>query len=339
MEVRVALEHHAAVRIVLRQHEWPGADRIPVERQVLLRHSRLVVETVDLARHRRKERHRQPVHELRIFAVQADAVGMAIDAADAGERKAVEVDPGAGRQLLRLLLQRRPQLAQTDDALGHHAEDRRMQPRVRQPLDLVDVVVGGQLAAAAVREVAELLDAAQLLAVARLVPRLAGRIQGESRMRLIADSRADADLVDADGDRRRRRVGRQLAPAGVEVAWHRHRLAGQRNQRIGPLQVVVLQRRLVDLRRERDLVLGVGLHRIEMLRAFGERGVENVAAAFGARVRIVLLAAAGTQQQRNDRQQGTTKTGHGRQFIANRVAVGRRCPPQPATAGAHKDGA
>ncbi|TLD46669.1 MAG: hypothetical protein FAZ92_01031 [Accumulibacter sp.] len=208
-----------------------------------------------------------------------------------------------------------------------------MQPRVCQPLDLVDVVVGGQLAAAAVREVAQPVDAAQLLAIAGAVQGLAGGIQRESRMRLVADSRADADLVDADGDRRRRRVGRQLAAAGVEVARHRHRLAGQRNQRIRPLQVVVLQWRLVDLRRERDLVLGVGLHRIEMLGTLGERGVEDVPAALGAWVRIVLLAAAGTQQQCDDRQQGTTKTGHGRQFIANRLRMGRRDPPPQGPRG------
>ena len=73
VEVGVAFEHHATVGIVLGQHVRAGADRIPVERQVLFAHSRLRVETIDLARHRREKRHRQPIDELRVLAEQRDA--------------------------------------------------------------------------------------------------------------------------------------------------------------------------------------------------------------------------------------------------------------------------
>src|SRR3990170_6246694 len=38
-EVRVALEHHAPVRIVHREHIGPRAHRIPVEREIFLRHA------------------------------------------------------------------------------------------------------------------------------------------------------------------------------------------------------------------------------------------------------------------------------------------------------------
>ena len=67
---------------------------------------------------------------------------------------------------------------------------------------------------------------------------------------------------------------------------------GQRDQLIGPLQVVVLQRRLEDLAREERLVDGVGLHRIEVL-GLHERRVQDVGASLRARIRIVPdLAAA-----------------------------------------------
>jgi hypothetical protein len=47
------------------------------------------------------------------------------------------------------------QVFQADDVVAHQLEHRRMQARVGQALDLIDVVLGGQLAGAGVREVAE----------------------------------------------------------------------------------------------------------------------------------------------------------------------------------------
>jgi hypothetical protein len=69
------------------------------------------------------------------------------------------------------------------------------------------------------------------------------------------------------------------------------------DQLVGPLEVVVLQRRLVDLRREGDLVLAVGLHRIEMLGPVGEGAVKDVPAPVRRRIGIVPGAAAGREQQ------------------------------------------
>jgi hypothetical protein len=66
---------------------------------------------------------------------------------------------------------------------------------------------------------------------------------------------------------------------------------------VGPLEVVVLQRRLVDLGREGDLVLAVGLHRIEMLGPIGEGGVQDVPAPVRRRIGIVPGTAAGGEQQ------------------------------------------
>ena len=325
MEVRVAFEHHAAVRVVAGQHERSGADRVPVERQVLPGHSRHAVEAVDLARHRRKERHRQPVGKLRILAAQLDAVAVAVEAADAGQRKAVEIEPGAGRQLLVCLAQRATKFAQADDALAHHAEDRRMQARMRQALDLVDVVVGNQLAAAGHGKVGDGIDAVQLPGVEVAIDRLTLAVRGKRRMRLVADARTNANVVDAARDLRCRCIGWQLAPLGIVVARHRHALAGRRNQRVRSLQIVVLQRRLVDLRSEGDLVLAVRLHRIEVLRTIGERRIEDVLAALGLRIGIVLFAGA-SREHEQQRQQGEAREAHGRKSTAkcNRFGRGER---------------
>ena len=177
-----------------------------------------------------------------------------------------------------------------------------MQARVRQALDLVDIVVGDQFAAAGLGEIGNHLDAAQFLGVQFAIDRLPGGVGSESRMWLVADARANANVVNAARDLGGRRVGRQLAALGVVIARYRHALTGRRNQRVRPLQIVVLQRRLVNLRGEGDLVLAVRLHRIEVLGAVGEGCIEDVLAALGFRIGVVLLAAAGRQQEQQRQQ-------------------------------------
>ena len=81
-------------------------------------------------RDRREERHREPVDELRIAPLERHAVGVAVDFFHALERVASQVDPSGRIQLLQLL----GVLGQPDDVLGHQAEDRRVQPRVRRRL-------------------------------------------------------------------------------------------------------------------------------------------------------------------------------------------------------------
>jgi hypothetical protein len=222
-------------------------------------------------------------------------------------------------------VQCRTELAQADDALGHHAEDRRVQARMRQTLDLVDVVVGDELARAALREVGNRLDRPQLPAVEIAIARLTGLVKRKSRVRLVADAGPDANLVDALGNRCERRIGRQFNALIVVIARHRQRIAGQRNQRVRPLEVVVLQRRLVDLRRKGDLVLAVRLHRVEMLGAIGERRIENVPPALGTRIGIVLLAVAGGQQEQQNRQEKAGKK-HGPQCNAKSARWGQPAP-------------
>jgi hypothetical protein len=201
-----------------------------------------------------------------------------------------------------------------------------------QALDLVDVVVGDQFAAAGRGEIGDHLDAAQLLGVQFAIDRLPGGVGGKSRMRLVANARANVNVVNTARDLGGRCVGRQLAALGVVVARHRYALTGRRNQRVRPLQVVVLQRRLVDLRSEGDFVLAVRLHRIEVFRTLGEGRIENIFAALGLRIGIVLLTAAGRQQeqqrqqrkQKKQRAKGKAKGGHGRQFTLKSAALAAR---------------
>ncbi len=79
MKIRVARQHHAAVRVVFAKHVRPGPNRPPVERQVLDGHARLGKEAVSLSRHGCEERHGQPVEELRVLAFDVDAPRVSID--------------------------------------------------------------------------------------------------------------------------------------------------------------------------------------------------------------------------------------------------------------------
>ena len=92
-EQRIALQHHAPVRIVHAQHERAGADRVPVQADVLGGQARLAVEAVGFPRQRREKRHRQPVRELRVDVGQADAQRVAVDHLHAGQIEAAQVQP------------------------------------------------------------------------------------------------------------------------------------------------------------------------------------------------------------------------------------------------------
>ena len=205
-----------------------------------------------------------------------------------------QVDPC----LVLLRLQALANVAEADDVLLHQAEDRRMQSRVGQPLDAIDVVLGGQFPAVAPGEITEDIDGGKLRRAKGVIGVIAALAAGKSRMRLIAYARLDRDHIVGEGDLRRIGIVRKDAPLAVQIARLRHRVGCRGDQRIGPLQVVILQRRLVDLGREGDFVLAVGLHRVEMFRPVGERAVKDVPAPIRRRIRVVPCAAAGRQQQR-----------------------------------------
>jgi hypothetical protein len=251
------------------------------------------VKLVGLPGHRREEGHRQPVQKLRVLALDPDAVAMAVDHLDAFQAMLAKVDP----RLVLLRLEALAVIAEADDVLLHQAEDRRMQARMGQALDAIDVVLGGQLPTVAPAEVGEDVDAGELRGAQGVVGDGRHCATGKGRMRLVTDARLDGDDIIRERDPCRIGVIRQRPSLRIQVARLRHRFGGGRDQLVGPLEVVVLQRRLVDLGREGDLVLAVGLHRIEMLGPLGEGAVEDVPAPVRRRIGIVPGTAAGCEQQ------------------------------------------
>ena len=219
---------------------------------------------------------------------------MAIDLVDPAQGICIKVEPVVRRQVARRSLQGFAKLLETDDLVGHHAEDGRVQARMGEPLDLVDVVVGSQLACSRLREIGDLLPS--LGDRFAQIKRLTVAVIGKRRMGLVADTRFQTEFIDTLGDAVERRVGRQLAAFGIQKTRSRHFFERCRNQLIGALQVVVLERRLVDLAGKGDFILGIGLRRVEMLGPVGEGGIENVVLGVGRWVRVVpRLTATGEE--------------------------------------------
>src|SRR6185295_15302067 len=109
--------------------------------------------------------------------------------------------------------------------------------------------------------------------------------RNEGRVRLVADAGPDAQLID-----------RELA--ALDRARLRDVRRGQRNELVRALEVVILEQRLVDLLRELRFVLGVRLHRVEVLRPRNEARVKDALAALRGRIGIVPdLATPGGQRR------------------------------------------
>ncbi len=191
-------------------------------------------------------------------------------------------------------LQCRREILQADDVLAHQTEDRRMEPRMGKALDLVDVVFRGQFARTGPGEIAQGIDILQIFPCQAVVQQVAAFGSRKGGMGLKQDPRADVDFVKRL--RHASRIGRHVPAGGIHGARPWHPLRSQRNQNVGPLQVVVLQRRLVDLGIEFRFVLAVRLHRVKVLGTFGESAVENVLAAVLRRIGIVPLLTATTEE-------------------------------------------
>lgn len=135
-----------------------------------------------------------------------------------------------------------------------------------------------------------------------MVEELAIRAAGEGGMGLVMDTLSDLDLIDAFRHRLRRRGRRQPPPLGIEKNRLRHPGSRQRRQFVGPLQVMVLQGRFVDLGDELVLVGAIGAHRIQMLWTLGERGIKDIGPGIGGRIGIVPQTRQGGNGQHAERQ-------------------------------------
>ena len=271
-EIRVALEHMAAVLHVVGQHVGTGAHRPHVQRQAAARHAGLGVKLVGLPRHRCHEGHRQPVLPLRVLAVDADAQRVAVERRRAGQRELAKVEEGlvqaglvkAGAQLLVLGADQRAVVLQADHVLGEGAVDRRHDARRGMALHGVDEIVGHQLACAVHREVERRALVAQLAGLHVVIQEAALRVFRERRVRRELNALADRDVVDALGDQLGRHVVGQGLAGFVEVFRRDHLGRDLRDQRVRPLQVVIAVQRLVVLVSDRRFVVRIRSRGIEV---------------------------------------------------------------------------
>ncbi|CPL07868.1 Uncharacterised protein [Bordetella pertussis] len=174
----------------------------------------------------------------------------------------------------------------------------------------VDVVVGDQLAAAGGGKIGNVELVGQLVLGQREILVAAVGAPGKGRMGLEPDAGPQPDVVDAFGDLRARRIGRQLAALRIEVARRIDGGRGARHQLVRALQVMVAVQRFVDVVGVRRLVGRVGAGRIQVFgRTLDERGVERIVGHRAGGVRAVDGAFAGAarhraqQQERRDTQQ------------------------------------
>ena len=295
-EVRIALEHVPPVLDVFGLHERAGADRPEVEREVLFRHAGLRVELLGLPRNRREEGHRQPVLELRILALHADAQRVLVERLGPGEGILAEIEEGqvaVGRRQARAQRlvggdDRVAVLLQPDDVVGHRRERRRLDARRGEAPDRVHVIVRGQLARAGFLEVRDLVLVGDVLALHVVIEIFAPRVPGERRMRREFDPRPELDDELRFRDLVARRVARQFLAVLVEIEGMRDLLGGASDELVGALQVVIAVQRLVHLVRERGLVVRVRAGRIEILRgSLQQRHEQGIRPLRAERMRIV----------------------------------------------------
>ena len=293
-----------AILLVGRHHVRPGAHRPLVPGQAVLGHAGLGVEQVRLPGDRRHEGRRHPVRPLRVLALDAHAQQVLVHRLGAFQRPLAEVQEGlVGRALRQALEQLRVLLAdqravglQAEHVLGEQAEDRRLDAGGRVALERVDEVRGLELPRALVLElpgralVAELFRRQVVVAVVALL------VLGECRAGRVQDAGADGHVVDALRDLVGGRVLGQAPALRIQVVRLDHRRRDARDQRVGPLQVVVAVERLGDLVGVDRLGRGVGRGRIQVARrALVEGQVEGV--VLGRAGRIGTVVARGQQRR------------------------------------------
>ena len=214
-----------------------------------------------------------------------------------------QIDILAGRRGFRCFLQGRRQFLEADNVIRHQPQNRRMHPGMRQSLDLMHVVRRHQFTRALLPEITDGVQAAQAFTREVGIHRLARRIHRECRMRLVTDARPDAYHVFAERHAGGRRVLRQRIALRVQVGGLGHFGRGIRNQFIRPLEVMILQRRLINVADKRIFVFAVGLHGIKMFGSLGKRRIQDIRPRIRGPVRIVPNAVAASSQQQGRQRQ------------------------------------
>ena len=124
-------------------------------------------------------------------------------------------------------------------------------------------------------------------------------------MRLVAQARKQVETINRVRHRIGGRVGRERLARGVQISRLRHLRHGQRHQLIRALEIMVLERRFVDLGEEFGFVLAVGKRRVEVPGPFLEGAVKDILVRVGGGIRIVpgdIVATAQQQCQQAEKQ-------------------------------------
>ena len=263
----------AAVLSELCQHKGAGSHRPVIKRQVFLRHAGLGVKLFGLPWHRREKSHRQPVVELRVLADKADAQGVFVGGAHALQRKLAKVqkrqitlggwDIGAqglvgGGDLGAVVLE-------SNDVVGHGRKRRRHYPGRGQAANGIHIVIGHQLARARGGKVSDLVLVRRVFGGECVVRVNTLRVLGKRRVWRKQNAGFDLNVVNRLGNLAAWRIVRQRLACFVKVARCGHCTGGAAYQFVGPLEVVVAVRRLVDLVGVRRLVIGIRARWIQVL--------------------------------------------------------------------------
>jgi hypothetical protein len=264
-------EHDLELFVVLREHVRPRRDRVIGERRAPVFP---VVVRDRFPRQRGRERHREPVEDLRVRLREHDVEHEVVAAVHAGELPdalVLDVHGQRGERRIRLAArgQAFPERGEAVDG-AERLDDRRVDRRIRDALELEREVSGDDLT--------------------RPAP-LAAEL--EARVVLKEEIGPQPKAVTHLPVRESLRLGDRLGEAGDEL--------------VGPLQVVVFDQRVEHVPGDVMLHGRVRDGRIERLRRLVEDGVEDFIVRVTLRVRVVR--AAESRESNRECQRGAAKHG------------------------------
>src|SRR3954447_18124467 len=129
-----------------------------------------------------------------------------------------------------------------------------MEARVSQPLDLKNVILRAQFSRTGARKITQLENLRKAFRIQSMIEKVALFVFGKGWMGLVANTWLYGDLIHRMGNLSGGRGIRQAVSFFVEISGFRQLCGGERNQLVRPFNIMVLQRRLVDLRSELNLV-------------------------------------------------------------------------------------
>src|SRR3954452_8440143 len=123
-----------------------------------------------------------------------------------------------------------------------------------QPLVLKNITLGAQFSGTGAGKITRLENLRKDFGIESMIEKVALFVFGKGWMGLVANTWLYGDLIHRMGNLSGGRRIRQAVSFFVEISGFRQLCGGERNQLVRPFKIMVLQRRLVDLRSELNLV-------------------------------------------------------------------------------------